>query len=260
MDYEKKYKEALERAKNLYKDAIDMGENIRAKQCEIIFPELKESEDDRYKRILHSITNKISLHLCDIFTEEEYQCFDAWSNAWLEKQGQKPVDKVEPKFHEGDWITNGEFSTQIVAVGSGLYVINRKDMSEVSLSTKYVEKWYHLWTIQDAKDGDVLNSPSHHLIWIYKDNENYHACVNMNYVTENVATNGLISIPNDACPATKDERTILFSNVEKSGYEWNAEKKELKLLITNGGDFFESENCEQKHAEWSEEDERICKE
>lgn len=46
MDYEKKYLEALERAKNLYKDAIDMGENIRAKQCEIIFPELKESENE----------------------------------------------------------------------------------------------------------------------------------------------------------------------------------------------------------------------
>lgn len=61
-----------------------------------IFSELKESEDERYKRILHSITNKISLHLCDIFTEEEYQCFDAWSNAWLKKQGeQKPVEWSE---------------------------------------------------------------------------------------------------------------------------------------------------------------------
>lgn len=47
MNYEKAYKEALERAKNLRKDAIDMGENIRAKQCEIIFPELKESEEKR---------------------------------------------------------------------------------------------------------------------------------------------------------------------------------------------------------------------
>lgn len=44
IDYEKKYKEALERAKNLHKDAIDMGETLRAKQCEIIFPELVESE------------------------------------------------------------------------------------------------------------------------------------------------------------------------------------------------------------------------
>ena len=33
MNYEKKYNEALERARNLHKDAIDMDENIRAKQC-----------------------------------------------------------------------------------------------------------------------------------------------------------------------------------------------------------------------------------
>ena len=89
MDYEKLYKDALERARNLHKDAIDMDENIRAKQCEIIFPELAESEDEKTKRILHSISSKISFHLRNIFTEEEFQCFDAWSNDWLEKQGEK---------------------------------------------------------------------------------------------------------------------------------------------------------------------------
>lgn len=46
----KAYDEALERAKNLHKDAIDMGENIRAKQCEIIFHELAESEDERIRK------------------------------------------------------------------------------------------------------------------------------------------------------------------------------------------------------------------
>lgn len=41
--------------------------------------------------------------MCDIFTEEEFQCFDAWSNVWLKKQGeQKPADKIEPKFKVGD--------------------------------------------------------------------------------------------------------------------------------------------------------------
>ena len=52
MDYEKAYKEALERAKNLRKDAIDMGESIRAKQCEIIFPELAESKDEKIRKWL----------------------------------------------------------------------------------------------------------------------------------------------------------------------------------------------------------------
>ena len=57
-------------------------------------------------------------------------------------------------------------------------------------------------------------------------------------------------------PATKEQHDLLFSKMHEAGYEWDAEKKELKLLITNGDDFFESENCEQKPS-WSEEDEKM---
>lgn len=42
--------------------------------------------------------------------------------------------------------------------------------------------------------------------------------------------------------------TQLFQKMREAGYKWDAEKKELKLLITNGGDFSESVNCEQKPA------------
>ena len=41
--------------------------------------------------------------------------------------------------------------------------------------------------------------------------------------------------------------------MKKAGYEFDVEKKELKLLISNGGDF-ESNNSKQKST-WSEEDE-----
>lgn len=78
MDYKEKYEMALERAKNLHKDAIDMGENIRAKQCEIIFPELKEeSEDEKVrKEIVEYLKKNLRLE---------------WAT-WLEKQ--------DPKKHE----------------------------------------------------------------------------------------------------------------------------------------------------------------
>ena len=79
--------EKLEEAKRLYKSANADQRYV----LESLFPELKESEDEKTKRLLHTIANKMSQHLRDIFTEEEFQCFDAWSNAWLEKQGeQKP--------------------------------------------------------------------------------------------------------------------------------------------------------------------------
>ena len=82
----KAYDEAIERAK-IWKDKSGMPKDKQG-ILDTIFPELKESEDEKTKRILHSISSKISFHLRDIFTEEEFQCFDAWSNAWLEKQGQ----------------------------------------------------------------------------------------------------------------------------------------------------------------------------
>ena len=82
------YDMALESIKELYSKGSRVV--VSKEEFETIFPELKESEDERIKRILHSISSKMSFHLHDIFTEEEFQCFDAWSNAWLEKQGQKP--------------------------------------------------------------------------------------------------------------------------------------------------------------------------
>ena len=64
--YEKKYKEALEKAKKLHKDAITLQLEQDIKDYEYIFPELAESEDERIRKELleHS-----------------------WI-AWLEKQGQ----------------------------------------------------------------------------------------------------------------------------------------------------------------------------
>ena len=74
-----------------------VADGIIAKDVvERYFPELKESEGEKIKRILHSISSKMGSHLRDIFTEEEFQCFDAWSNAWLKKQcEQKEIDYNE---------------------------------------------------------------------------------------------------------------------------------------------------------------------
>ena len=80
--YEEKYNGLFNRLKAM----VDAQPEVTKAAIKSLFPELKESEDEKTKRILHSISNKMSHHLLDIFTEEEFQCFDAWSNAWLEKQ------------------------------------------------------------------------------------------------------------------------------------------------------------------------------
>lgn len=175
---------------------------------------------------------KMTYSTCYSFPCDEKKAFEQGKTA-LEAINEEKVDnadKVEPKIKIGDWVVkkdgglfaNGNHYVRITDIDKERYWFD----SETWLETKYIR----LWNISDAKDGDVLNSPSNRLIWIYKDNEHYHACVNMNYVTDNVAIDDLLSIPNDACPATKDEQTILFAKMKESGYEWDAKLKQLRKI------------------------------
>ena len=82
MDYEKKYKEALERAKAMIDD-LRKGEDILAvSNLEAMFPELAESEDESIK---NAIINHLTImwgnsqdDICGVNVEDAI--------AWLEKQ------------------------------------------------------------------------------------------------------------------------------------------------------------------------------
>lgn len=141
VNYEKKYKEALERAKTLYENANGM---ILKKWVEQVFPELAESEDEKVKRILHSISCKMSFHLRDIFTEKEFQCFDAWYNAWLKKQSNNSEEYVfrptagctidEAAQQAVDKVANGE---NIVFSFNGFYIKIYKDTTINNIINSY---------------------------------------------------------------------------------------------------------------------------
>lgn len=82
MDYERLYKDALEKAKRMYNSAKELGFDVDAKNLETIFPELKESEDDRIKEDLIQWINEFP----DTIWRGHYKK-DVIS--WLEKQGDK---------------------------------------------------------------------------------------------------------------------------------------------------------------------------
>lgn len=79
--YEQKYKEALERAKAMIKVAANQDEAIGF--ANTIFPELKESEDEKIRKALINV----------FATHKDYEMFFGVSVAdilaWLEKQGKK---------------------------------------------------------------------------------------------------------------------------------------------------------------------------
>ena len=162
----KAYDEALKRASNLHKDAIEMENTMTTKTCEVIFPELKESEGERIRKWLIA---QLQIKIGDNAT---LNAMIYKSIAWLEKQGeQKPIDKVEPKFKVGDWIAGNTDSNLVFKViryvDNCHYVVVNKNNTEMRIVLE-AEKNYRLWTIQDAKNGDILASKDGLSILIFK--------------------------------------------------------------------------------------------
>jgi hypothetical protein len=236
-----RYDEALSRAKNLHKDAIDMGEDIRAKQCEIIFPELKENEDERLKKTTIAFLKDFA----DKGYENAIECI-----AWLEKQGEKPqgktaleaikeekidnqncvkpTDKVKPKFKVGDWVVSYGTVNQVTNVdedGEGFTLDDGTYFSGIW------KEGYRLWTIADAKDGDILASDNGVIILVKESRSSSwgyrlscHCAVLYDGTFE---PREFYVTPEVFFPATKEQCDLLFQKMKKAVYEWNANKKEL---------------------------------
>jgi len=160
------------------------------------------------------------------------------------KNWQKLADKVEPKFKVGDWIYHNKV---------GVYPILITDYDEElgyqteCLSTKtyfrkeFVEKEYHLWTIQDAKDGDVLVTKKGNP-FIYDKNRHtnelayYYVGLDVNKELKLKGPHYILSHfgkLSSIFPATNEQRELLFSKMKEAGYEWDAENKELKKIVQN---------------------------
>jgi len=202
-----------------------------------------------------------------VFKEPEKYFKEVCPPALMEDGQNNPADRVESKFKVGDWLTTGLKIRKIIAVKNGLYVMEREDGTEVSLSANYVESKYHLWTIKDAKDGDVLCYKNE--ISVYKhDIKNctkqeaifggfvYYCC----YDGKRFIIDSLYSLTEqdkiDIHPATKEQRDILFQKMKETGYEWDAETKELKIEeVDNLHNYLYGE----QNPAWSEDDENAIK-
>lgn len=241
MNYEKKYKEALERARALKEKSKGM---ILKKWLWGVFPELKESEDERIRRELieHIKANK----------EADYVLFKKFSPEdvvinLLEKQGEnKHTDEVESKFHEGEWIIHQgtENIYQVVACIDNQYQLKYGDNYTLQKCTD-VDRCARLWTIADAKDGDVLqlqHEGMEHVI-IYKRlvKKNFHTILSVHCAYDGSTNDFFEDVDSYHCitserdekeihPATKEQRDTLFAKMKEVGYEWDANKKELKKI------------------------------
>lgn len=306
----KAYDKALEKARLVLQEKGNEPDG--ASILSELFPELIESEDEKIRKELVSIVD-------GYFSDKTSQQRKAYI-AWLERQGEhvafrkgiqvgdkvtrnedgilvnlsqlkriakpnemklgkKPVDKVKPKFKVGDWIMLDRpvLITKVEDMPYNTHQYWTSDGTWFGDATKA-----KLWTIQDAKDGDVLavepiEGYSSSFVAIYKkqneedfdsycfvgfdgkfyDGENGHSAENIH-------------------PATKEQRDTLMEAMTDAGYTFNFEKKELKKIEQKPVECKEKKyskcsvynlshseelckDCEfnpnkQKPVEWSEED------
>ena len=234
---------------------IPEGMEAEIKDGKIIVRE-KESEDERIrKRLIEWVEEFRKLNPTN--ADHNAECSEAIS--WLEKQGSQNLAnstktcKVEPKFKVGDFIADIYCKGKVIELTDDSYLLDTGQGIPFSC-----EHNTHLWTIQDAKVGDVLYSKKGRGVetidlvsgWKKVDGENA-LCSVCTYRIEDdeILTGGLGAIWWDGvqdpfCPATKEQCELLFQKMKEAGYEWDAEKKELKKIEQNPA--------------WSEEDEKMA--
>ena len=264
----KEVKDFFEGRQKMYSDVTQT--------LEYLFPELKESKDEKIKQwIIDELVLSYHRAAGDKEREDELRNAIDWLknqrekdklikelseykvkytqeviSKHLEEQGDQKSNK-EPRFKVGDWVVYDGWTTRIESVEKDGYTNSERGFIPFKRHDSM-----HLWTIKDAKDGDVLCSESG---WtcIFKTLVNdktfssYCFMDNTKWFCETgskchtleeefiKAYNGKIH------PATKEQRDLLFSKMKEAGYEWDAEKKELRKI-------------EQKPA-WSEEDKKALK-
>lgn len=170
MDYEKKYKEALERAKAVLEIAANKEE--AEGYVSTIFPEIKESEDERIKKTLINFFSKGAE-----YDSSTNGIKDRNIIAWLEKQGEqsslninreclKGIKRVQEYQDLSDW--EKEFDKI-----ASMYAHNKNQEG-------YNDSWYvkeraaeMLYYAKKELEKQGGQKPA----WSEKDEEHYKACL-----------------------------------------------------------------------------------
>lgn len=131
----------------------------------------------------------------------------------------------KPKFKVGEWLQYRNAKPFLVE--------NVTEQGYVNGDSCLPFEWedeIHLWTIQDAKCGDILVDDLGN-ICIYQEPSTklmYHSFCYGNHkcFIDGEGSHKIVG----TCPATKEQCDLLFQKIKEAGYEWDAEKKELKKI------------------------------
>lgn len=154
------------------------------------------------------------------------------------------VEEVEEtKFNVGDWVFLNNYGNQpwlVTKVTPHCYEVKDSSDHITAKSHPTIDNFYHLWTLKDAKPGDVLVDVLGHP-FIYKSTGVVHfPAFPVAYcgITEEgdfeVAEEDEYWTDTRVKPATKEQRDRLFEKMEKAGYIWEAESLTLFKVLKRG--------------------------
>lgn len=237
-----------------YKDIVAWLE----KQKELTSDEEKQGKED----VLWCINQAKK------YAKDENEMGTCWfAEKWLEKQGDSATPQVyetkngevitysesegykvvEPKFKVGDWIVENGVNRNPIQItsfeedkGVGIKVWFNNGTGT------YVDflKGYHKWTIQDAKDGDVLFqdlmggytfiyngvNPNMAMLYSFIISNDGEDVLPYHIGKPNTGIGNIEENKNIIYPATKEQRDFLFQKMKEAGYEWS--NKDRKLIKT----------------------------
>lgn len=137
------------------------------------------------------------------------------------------------KFNTGDWIVSkyGDIF-QIKEVIAGSYKLLCPSGNEEINSVRIVDNNSHLWSIKDAKDGDVLVNGSNIFIFHFINGTRLmgycHVNIDDGRFYDDLGKNECFCLIDAiVTPATKEQRELLFRKMEEAEYAWNPIAKEL---------------------------------
>ena len=243
-----------------YKKEIDTIECLEEQSKEEYV--LKSSKDKDIRKFMQYIEKQAKAYDLNL----PNRSYDIYAFAkdlltWLDKKGEQEEPQVyetedgeiitysetdgykfvEPNFHEGDWVVNkfGD-SWHIDSLDKKNYQVS-DGKGNYNYFPILKQNEMHLWTIKDAKTGDVLANDHHILILkelVYDWSSNGTPYSVKAYC--GIKPNGNFEIGKDnwcfcgtlhILPATKEQRDALMKAMNDARYEWNDKTKTLEKLI-----------------------------
>lgn len=247
------------------------GYTMLCEALETLIPELAESEDEKIRKSLLSYLHGLGeLEYPDKTTYNKWLAwlekqdktnpysgasFEYNGHTWgmcardngvdisldgqlfkhLEERGEKKSTNTKTKFHEGDWVVhNGVGAYKIIEVRESWYeVISYNNEIGIQYSIGFdKEKDCRLWTINDAKNGDVLVHGEQLFLFKRMNTSNsFYAHCNYHFTGyDNLSFSDCSYSIDNIHPATKEQRVRLEKEITKAGYRWNKEERKLEKI------------------------------